>query len=141
MTNRVRRVEELIKHELADILTKDFEFGGAIVTIHEVDMTPDLKQAHVYLGVIGREDLQSEALHKLRKAAGAISAKLSRRVIMKNSPILHFSLDDSIERGVRVLNIIEEIDELTPPDEPPYPGARTGSGPARQTTEADDPRD
>jgi ribosome-binding factor A len=123
MTNRVRRVEELIQHELADILTRDFEFGGAIVTIHEVDMTPDLKQAHVYLGVIGREDLQSEALHKLRKAAGAISAKLSRRVVMKNSPSLHFALDDSIERGVRVLNIIEEIDELTPPDQPPYPGA------------------
>ena len=73
-------------------------------------MTPDLRQAHVYLGVIGREDLQSEALHKVRKAAGAISAKLSRRVILKNSPNLHFSLDNSIERGVRVLNIIEKID-------------------------------
>lgn len=141
MTNRVRRVAELMKHELADILNKDFEFGGAIVTIHEVDMTPDLKQAHVYLGVIGREDLQSEALHKLRKAAGAISTKLRRRVIIKNSPNLHFELDDSIERGVRVLNIIEKIDELTPPDEPPYPRAATHHRPTRGAAEPADHRD
>ena len=137
MTNRVRRVAELMKQELADILSRDFEFGGAIVTIHEVDMTPDLKQAHVYLGVIGREDLQSEAVHKLRKAAGAISAKLNRRVILKNAPNLHFSLDDSIERGVRVLNIIEEIDEVTPPDEPPYPNAPPSARDGRSTNPAE----
>ena len=123
MTNRPRRVAELMKHELADLLNKDFEFGGALVTIHEVDMTPDLKQAHVYIGIIGREDLQADAMHKLQKAAHSLAQKLSRRVILRNTPMLYFKQDDSIERGVRVLNIIEKIDQMTPPEEPPYPSA------------------
>jgi ribosome-binding factor A len=124
VTNRPRRVAELMKHELADILRKDFEFGGALVTIHEVDLTPDFKQAHVYLGIIGREDYQADAVHKLNRAARAISQKLSKRVILKNTPALHFKHDDSVERGVRILGIIEQIDEQVAPDEPPYPAAR-----------------
>ncbi len=123
MTNRPRRVAELMKHELADLIAKDFEFGGALVTLHEVDLTPDFKQAHVYIGVIGREDLQREALQKLRRAAPMLSSKLSKRVILRYTPSLHFKQDDSIERGVRVLSIIEEIDQQTPPEQPPYPNA------------------
>jgi ribosome-binding factor A len=116
MTNRIARVRELMKTELAAILQKDFEFGGALVTVHDVDLTPDLKQAHVYLGIIGREDLQEDALHKLRRHSSAISAKLSKRVILKHTPHLHFKLDTSVERGVRILSIMEEVDRLTPPD-------------------------
>jgi ribosome-binding factor A len=118
-----------MKHELADILSKDFEFGGALVTIHEVDLTPDLKQAHIYIGIIGREDCQADAMRKLTKAAHTISQKLSKRVILKNTPSLHFKHDDSVERGVRVLGIIEEIDAQVAPDEPPYPAARTPKAP------------
>ncbi|MGI8602400.1 MAG: 30S ribosome-binding factor RbfA [Verrucomicrobiales bacterium] len=117
MPNRLDRVRALMKTELATIVQKDFEFGGALVTIHEVDLTPDLKQAHVYLGIIGREDLQDDALHKLRRNHAAISNKLSKRVILKNTPHLHFKLDTSIERGVRVLSIMDEVDRLTPPEE------------------------
>lgn len=113
-----------MKHELADILNKDFEFGGALVTIHEVDLTPDLRQAHVYIGIIGREDYQAEAMRKLQRAAQAITQKLSKRVILKYTPSLHFKHDDSVERGVRVLGIIEQIDEQVAPDDPPYPAAR-----------------
>lgn len=113
-----------MKHELADILNRDFEFGGALVTIHEVDLTPDLKQAHIYIGIIGREDFQADAMHKLQRSAQAIAQKLSKRVILKNTPMLYFKYDDSVERGVRVLNIIEEIDGQVPPEEPPYPSAR-----------------
>lgn len=129
VTNRPRRVAELMKHELADILNRDFEFGGALVTIHEVDLTPDFKQAHVYVGIIGREDYQADAMRKLTKAAHVISQKLSRRVILKNTPSLHFKQDDSIERGVRVLGIIEQIDAQVAPDEPPYPAARAPKAP------------
>ena len=129
MTNRTRRVAELMKHELADLLRKDFEFGDALVTIHEVDLTPDLKQAHIYVGIIGREDYQADAMRKLTRSAHAISQKLSRRVILKNTPILHFKHDDSIERGVRVLGIIEQIDEQVAPEEPPYPAARSPKSP------------
>lgn len=113
-----------MKHELADILSRDFEFGNALVTIHEVDLTPDLKQAHVYVGIIGREDYQADAMRKLQKAGHTISQKLSKRVILKNTPVLHFKHDDSVERGVRVIGIIEALDEQVAPEDPPYPAAR-----------------
>lgn len=118
MPNRLARVSALMKSELAAIIQKDFEFGGALVTIHDIDLTPDLKQAHVYLGVIGREDLQHDAVEQLRRHSGTISAKLSKRVILKNTPHLHFRLDSSVERGVRILSIMEEVDRLTPPEDP-----------------------
>ena len=118
-----------MKHEIADILNKDFEFGGALVTIHEVDLTPDLKRAHVYIGIIGREDYQADAMRKLQKSAHAISQKLSKRVILKNTPALIFKHDDSVERGVRVLGIIEQIDAQVAPDDPPYPAARDPKAP------------
>jgi ribosome-binding factor A len=116
MTNRLARVRELMKHELAEILRKDFEFGGALVTIHDIDLTPDLKQAHVYVGIVGREDYTQDALHQLKKKSGQIATKLNKRVILKNFPRLFFKMDHSVERGVRVLNIMEEVDRLTPPD-------------------------
>jgi ribosome-binding factor A len=119
MTNRLARVRELMKHELAAILQRDFEFGGALVTINDVDLTPDLKQAHIYLGMVGREDLQQDALENLRRHRKAISTKLSKRVILKNTPQLYFKLDDSVERGVRVLNILQQIDAQLPPDAEP----------------------
>jgi len=112
-----------MKHELAEILNKDFEFGGALVTIHDIDLTSDFKRAHVYVGIIGREDHQASAMRKLQKASQAITQKLSKRVILKNTPVLHFKQDDSVERGVRVLGIIEQIDRQVAPDEPPYPAA------------------
>jgi len=118
-----------MKHEIAEILNKDFEFGGALVTIHEVDLTPDLKRAHVYIGIIGREDYQADAMRKLQKSAHAISQKLSKRVILKNTPALIFKHDDSVERGVRVLGIIEQIDAQVAPDDPPYPAARDPKAP------------
>jgi len=123
VNNRPRRVAELMKHELAEILNKDFEFGGALVTIHDIELTPDFKRAQVYVGIIGREDYQADAMHKLRKSSQAITQKLSKRVILKNTPVLHFRQDDSVERGVRVLGIIEQIDQQVAPDEPPYPAA------------------
>ncbi len=116
MNNRMSRVRALMIEELADIIQKSFEFGGALVTVHDVDLTPDFKHAHVYIGVIGREDLQEEALRKLKRATQMITAKLSKRVVLKNTPHLHFSLDSSVERGVRVLHIMEEVDRLTPPE-------------------------
>jgi ribosome-binding factor A len=117
MTNRLARVRELMKHELSEILRKDFEFGGALVTIHDIDLTPDLKQAHVYVGIVGREDLVHDALHALRKKSGPLAMKVGKRVILKNTPRLFFKIDHSVERGVRVLNIMEEVDRLTPPDQ------------------------
>jgi ribosome-binding factor A len=116
MTNRVARVRELMKHELASLLARDFDFEGALVTINDVDLTPDLRQAHIYVGLMGREDLTEAAFQKIKKSTYAISQKLCKRVILRNTPHLHFKIDNSVERGVRIVKLLEEVDAMTPLD-------------------------
>jgi ribosome-binding factor A len=116
MNHRVLRVNELIRRELGTIFEKNFTFSGSLVTIHDVQVTPDLKQCFVYVGVIGKGMSSEDVLKKLSEKRGSIQRDLFKRVILKNSPVLTFRADTSIERGVRVLNIIESLPEI--PDDP-----------------------
>lgn len=123
MNHRVQRVSELLRRELSTILERDFRFENVLVTIHEVSPTPDFKQAFVYLGVIGKEHEKEMVLKKLNTSRGVIQRDLYKRVVLRNSPSLVFRVDDSIERGVRVLDIINNL----PPMADPAPEGEGGS--------------
>lgn len=118
MNHRLARVRELIKRELGPIVDRNFTFAGSVVTIHEVDVTPDLKQCFIYVGVLGKEHAAPNILRKLNENRGLIQRELFKRVILKNSPSLTFKYDASIERGVRVLALIENLPEPLPDEEP-----------------------
>ncbi len=122
MTHRLQRVKELIRRELGMILEKDYDFGGLLVTIHDVDITPNLKQCFIYLGVLGRDDADERVLKKLNAARPQIQRALYKRVILRNSPQLFFRIDHSIERGVNVLNLIESLPEPLPDEDLPADG-------------------
>lgn len=111
MKNRLVRVRELLKRELSDILSKDFSFDGALVTVNSVDVTPDLRQGHVFLGILGNSQQKRKVMEKLEKKRGFIQKRMSKRIVLKNTPQLHFRQDDSVERGVRVVALMEQIDE------------------------------
>lgn len=109
MKHRLLRVNELLKRELSSLLVREMNFEDLLVTVNQVDVTPDLKSAHVYisvLGSIGRE----EVIPALEENRAMLQAALSRHVTLKYTPHLIFHLDDSIERGSRVLEILEEIE-------------------------------
>jgi ribosome-binding factor A len=114
MNHRILRVKELIRREVGTILERNFTFNGALVTIHDVDMTPDLKQCFIYVGVLGKGEPVDVIIQRLNEGRGLIQRQLFKRVVLKNSPTLIFKHTDSVERGVRVLNIIEN---LPPPAE------------------------
>lgn len=114
MNHRVQRVKELVRRELGTILEKDYDFAGQLVTIHDVDLTPDFKQAFVYIGLIGKPGGDEVVLKKLNANRPQIQRALHKRVILRNSPQLIFRVDHSIERGVRVLNLIESLPEPLP---------------------------
>ena len=116
MNHRLQRVKELIRRELGPVIERDFTFGGALVTINDIDLTPDLKQCFVYLGVLGKGDGEVKIMDKLTAARSHIQRKLYKRVVLKNSPTLFFRTDNSVERGVRIVNL---IDNLPPPAEEP----------------------
>lgn len=116
MKNRLDRVNEAIKRELGSLVRREFTFAAKLVTVQEVDITPDLKNAHVYVGVIGTPEEQHAAMSQLHEARPRLQRELSRRVIMKFTPHLHFKLDQTGERGDRILQIIEELH--LPPEAP-----------------------
>ena len=93
---------------------QEMDFGDLLVTINSVDATPDLKSAHVYISVLG-EPGPIDVIAELEAARTMLQHELSRHVILKYTPHLLFHLDDSIERGSRVLEIMQEIE--TPPND------------------------
>ena len=109
MKNRLDRVNESIKRELGMLASREFTFQAKLVTVKEVDITPDLKSAHVYIGIIGTPEEQRAAMAQLHEARQRLQHELSRRIVLKFTPHLHFKLDDTGERGDRILQIIEEL--------------------------------
>jgi len=116
MKHRLERVNELLKRELGDLLNREVSFEAALVTVQQVDITPDLKHAHVFISVIGSNEQAKAAMAKLHDSRANLQRLLSKRVVLKYTPHLHFKLDEAIERGTRVINILSQID--IPPDEP-----------------------
>jgi ribosome-binding factor A len=124
MKHRLERVNELIRRELGEIISREFRFESKLVTIQQVDITPDLKHAHIFVSFIGNEDECRSDMASLHSKRAALQQALSKRVVLKYTPHLHFKVDETMERGSRVLNIMGELDPL-PPDE--YNDERPGS--------------
>lgn len=122
MTRRCDRVNELLKREISAVLQRDFEFPGRLVTVNEVEVTQDFKDAKVWVGVLGEGDA-GEVLDRLNGQHGFIQNKVMRRVVLKSTPVLDFRLDDSVARGVDIVRLLEEIEKLptAPPADPGEP--------------------
>ena len=108
MKHRKLRVNELLRRELSAIITREITFEGALVTINQVDVTPDLKNAHVYVSVLGSAG--RSVITQLEAQRVVLQTELARHVVLKYTPHLIFHLDDSIERGTRIIEILQEIE-------------------------------
>ena len=116
MKHRLERVNEVVKRELSELISRELNFEPAVlVTIPAVEISPNLKQCNVYVSVIGASYQKSDVITELQEHRKTLQRELSKRVVLKYTPHLNFKLDDSIERGSRVLEIIQDIDE--PPRE------------------------
>jgi ribosome-binding factor A len=108
---RTDRLNDQIRMEIAEILrteVRDPRIG--FVTITSVHVSPDLRQARVYVTVLkSEEDSADQDLEGLKKAAPFIRGELGRRIRLRNVPELIFHLDRSIEEGDRVLKLLDEI--------------------------------
>lgn len=133
MSQRIARINELLKREISDCVKKNFEFSDILVTIHDVATSVDLKTAQVYVGTIGDPERGRDAIRKLNLKRGLIQSIVMKRVVLRNTPVLHFQIDESIERGVRVLNILDEIGEIDLPDLPDPAEESGASGEADPT--------
>jgi ribosome-binding factor A len=110
----MRRVNESVRQVLAEALLdlKDPRIG--LVTVTGVDTSPDLRHATVYVSVLGSEKKRAASMRGLDAAHGLLQARIGRELRMKRTPQLAFEYDPSVERGVRMTQL---IDELAPEDD------------------------
>jgi ribosome-binding factor A len=116
MSSRMRRVNESIREVLGSALPelKDPRIG--FVTVTGVETSPDLRQARVFVSVLGGERKRELSLQGLEAAHGLLQARLARELRLKRTPQLTFQYDPTVERGVRMSRL---IDELAPDDNGP----------------------
>jgi ribosome-binding factor A len=116
-SHRLLRVRELLKREIGESIRRELPVDKAgLVTVNDVDVTGDLKNAKVYLGLLGNTEQKKTALEMLNKNRLRIQNAVAKTVVMKYTPRLHFVVDESVDRGNRVLQIIEELEKETPPE-------------------------
>jgi ribosome-binding factor A len=109
MTDRMRRVNESLRAVLAEAVgeLKDPRIG--FVTVTGVETSPDLRHAMVFVSVLGSERKRTNSLAGLEAAHGVLQARLAREVRMKRTPQLTFQYDPSVEQGVRMSKLIDEL--------------------------------
>lgn len=117
MSNRTIRVNELVQRELSDILHKHYQTEAVAITITEVRVSPDLHDGKVFISILGSADGAEQKMRWLKSKASAIRQELGRRIVLKFLPKFEWVLDESVERGLRLTKLIDDLGPL-PPAEP-----------------------
>ena len=114
--DRITRVNEILKREIADLLQRQSfsEKYNALVSVTRVECSTTLKQAEVYVSMFGIEagsDREQEILAALARLKGDIQRRMSKHVILKYTPVLHFFADHNLAEGDRVIQLLRELEE------------------------------
>src|SRR5215468_10583744 len=109
MSERMRRVNEAVREVISEALgeLKDPRIG--FVTVTGVETSPDLRHARVFVSVFGPERKRQATLDGLTAAHGVLQARLARELRMKRTPQLAFEYDRTVEEGVRMSKLIDEL--------------------------------
>jgi len=115
MSLRLQRVRELLKREIGEVIRRELPVDEVgLINVNDVDVAPNLKTATVFIGMLGGESQKKRALATLEQRRKRIQGLVGRAVILKYTPQLRFILDDSVERGNKVLKILEELEKVEP---------------------------
>lgn len=116
-SRRVDRVAELIKREVSQMLLngiKDDRVGVGMVSVTDVDVSGDLQHAKIYVSIYGSDDAREQTMAGLKSATGYVRRELGQRVRLRRTPEVVFHEDRSIERGTRVLSLINRLNRDRP---------------------------
>ena len=118
MSQRTDRVDELLRQEIGTLLAKELADPRiGFTTITDVETSPDLRHAKVWVSVIGGRSDRTETVRALQASMGFVRHELGKRLRIKRIPALHIHLDDSAERGTRVLHLLQELESGVEPGE------------------------
>jgi len=112
---RLQRVRELLKREIGEAIRREFDVTEAgLITVNDVDVSGDLHSALVFISILGNADQKKQGMSLLSSNRKRIQGLVGRAVVLKYTPTLRFLVDDSIVRGNRVMQIMEELDKTLP---------------------------
>jgi len=119
-SRRISRVAELIKREVSQMLLhgiKDDRVGAGMVSVTDVDLSGDLQHAKIFVSIYGSDEAKQETMAGLKSATGYVRSELGQRVRLRRTPEVIFQEDTSIERGTRVLSLLNQLNQNRPADE------------------------
>ena len=110
-SRRIQRVNEVIRDEIAELLRRETEDPElqTLISITEVDTSPDLRAAKVYVSTLGDDEEMVRVLRRMRHASRFFRRELARRLNLRHTPELDFQLDPSIARGARILKLLADL--------------------------------
>lgn len=117
---RVARVAELIKREVSQLLfsgIKDDRVATGMVSVTDVEVSGDLQHAKIFVSIYGSDEARAETMAGLKSATGYVRSELGHRIRLRRTPEVVFLEDRSIERGTKVLSLINRLSQERKPDE------------------------
>ena len=112
-SRRVSRISSLIKREVSQMLLydiKDDRVGAGMVSVTDVQVSGDLQHAKIFVSIYGTEAAKIETMEGLQSSTGFVRRELGQRVSLRRTPEIAFLEDSSIERGDRILNLINRLE-------------------------------
>ncbi len=109
------RINQEVQRELSTLIIRELKDPRIhpLTSIMNVEVAPDLKTAKVYISVLGDQKVQEETLKGLKSAAPFLRGQLAKTINLRNTPELHFIMDQSIEYGVAMSKLIDEVNQST----------------------------
>ena len=108
--NRLNRINEELKKEISNVISFELKNPNVtgLISVTKAKITPDLKYAKVYVSIFNSKNIK-ETMEGLKKSSGFIRTELAKRINLRNTPELVFELDESLEYGAKIENIINEL--------------------------------
>ena len=115
MTRRTERLEDQIRSDLSAMLQREVVdprlANGAIISITDVELSTDLRNARVFVSIMGSPEQTREAFAAIRHAAGYLRRSLAQLLSIRHTPELTFELDKSLQHGARVFELLKELEK------------------------------
>ncbi|MBD1927900.1 30S ribosome-binding factor RbfA [Trichocoleus sp. FACHB-90] len=118
-SRRVSRVSALIKREISQLLLqeiKDDRVGAGMVSVTDVDVSGDLQHAKIFVSIYGTDEAKAETMDGLKAATGFVRRELGQRLGLRRTPEIMFLEDESLERGDRLLSLINQLSNERKPE-------------------------
>lgn len=114
-SHRIERVREMLKRAIGEAIRKELPVDEAgLVSVNDVDVAGDLKTAAVFISILGNPTQKKRGMEMLTQHRVRIQGLMAKAVVLKYTPTLRFVMDESLGRGNRVLQIMDELEKQSP---------------------------